>query len=343
MRSPLHDAHERLGARFVEFSGWSMPVHYSSVLEEHMAVRTTSGWFDVSHLGRFALRGDGAEEAVDKLLTNSLAVIEPGRSQYTLMLNESGGVVDDVIVWWWAPGDLWVLPNAANHERVMAAFQEQAPDVVLEDLRPATVAIAVQGPDAPSVLERVLGFAPRRFRTAAGTFAGRPVWSAGTGYTGERGGEVVLPVETGAEFVEALGAAGCTPCGLGARDTLRLEAGLPLWGQEMSDEIDPLSAGLGFAVKWDHEFVGRSSLESIKESGPEVPVAFRTPDRRIPRPGMQLRSGDTSGIVTSGSFSPVLGCGIGLGRLAGDPQQGLEVQIRRDWVGVEIVQPPFHR
>jgi aminomethyltransferase len=225
----------------------------------------------------------------------------------------------------------------------MEQFRTHAPHVELEDLRPSTVAIAVQGPDAPAILEQVLGFAPKRFRTAAGSFAGQPVWAAGTGYTGEGGGEVVLPLESAEEFVEAIGAAGSTACGLGARDTLRLEAGLPLWGQEMDDEIDPLSAGLGFAVKWDHEFTGRAALEEIRESGHAVPVAFRTPDRRIPRPGMRLRSDGIEGVVSSGSFSPMLECGIGLGRLDGELGADLTVEIRGSWVEVEPVRPPFHR
>ena len=344
MRSVLHETHEKLGARFVDFSGWEMPVQYTSVLEEHMAVRESSGWFDVSHLGRFAWRGPGAEAALGALLTNSLASIDPGRSQYTLCLNEAGGVIDDIIVWWWDTDDLWVLPNAANHARVMERFAEGFPDVELMDMRPPTVAIAVQGPDAPDVLQRVLGWAPKRFRTATGTFAGEPVWAAGTGYTGERGGEIVLPVGAAAEFVEALGSHGCTPCGLGARDTLRLEAGLPLWGQEMDDTVDPLSAGLGFAVKWDHEFVGRAALEPMRETGaPRTPVAFKTADRRIPRAGMALRSGRANGVVTSGSFSPVLTCGIGMGSLDGPVADVLELEIRGEWLVVEVVEPPFHR
>lgn len=342
LRSPLHDVHERLGARFVDFGGWSMPVHYASVITEHMAVRSSAGWFDVSHLGRFSWAGPGAAHAVRRLLCNDIERIEPGRTQYSMLLNDDGGVVDDLVVWRWNADDLWILPNAANHERVMRAFADEAPDVTLRDLRPETVTVAVQGPDAPAALETVLGSAPRRFRTAMGNFEGLTYHAAGTGYTGERGGEVTLPAGSAEAFVEALVDAGVQPCGLAARDTLRLEAGLPLWGQDLDETITPLEAGLEFAVAFDHEFPGREALLRRRDAGVDRSrVAFRTPGREIPRHGQRLRAPGDDGIVTSGNFSPVLERGIGLGLLSGGSPEDLEVDIRGRWIPCEVVETPF--
>lgn len=342
-RSPLHDLHARLGARFVDFGGWEMPVQYESVLAEHTAVREHAGWFDVSHLGRFEWQGPGSLAVARRLLCNDLSRIEPGRTQYTMMLNDAGGVVDDLVVWRWEEERCWILPNAANHERVMAAFAGAGADATATDLRPSTVTIAVQGPAAPAALESVLGIAPRRFRTASGSFHDRPFWTAGTGYTGERGGEVTVPAETSEAFAEALTEAGVVPCGLGARDTLRLEAGLPLWGQDLDEATTPLEAGLGFAVSFEHDFVGRAALEGQRAGGlPKARVAFRTEGRRIPRPHHRLRTPTSDGWVSSGNFSPVLGCGIGLGYLAPPDEDGpLEVEIRDAWIPVERTTTPF--
>lgn len=345
-RSPLHPVHVELGARFVDFGGWEMPVQYQSVLTEHRAVRTAAGWFDVSHLGRFSFRGEGATATIRRLLCNDVARIGPGRSQYTMMLNESGGVVDDIIVWRWGDEDYWILPNAANHERVMGAFAEAAPGVSLEDVRPHTVAVAVQGPDAPAHLDALLEEAPRRFHTVVTRFEEVEVRAAGTGYTGEPGGEVVLPAESAATFVRALLARDVVPAGLGARDTLRLEAGLPLWGQDLDEDTTPLEAGLDFAVSFDHDFVGRDALEREREAGLRKRlVAFTTEGRRIPRHGYPLRAGASRGQVTSGNFSPMLARGIGMGYLAPPPEEGdeVEVEIRGEWITVQRQQLPFYR
>ena len=263
-----------------------------------------------------------------------------------MMLNTSGGVVDDLIIWRWGAEDYWILPNAANHERVMAAFADAAPTVALEDLRPQTVAIAVQGPEAPEHLAALLGEAPRRFRTVLTGFAGMEIHAAGTGYTGERGGEVVLPLTVAESFARALVDHGVTPAGLGARDTLRLEAGLPLWGQDLDEQTTPLEAGLEFAVSFDHEFVGRSALERERREGLRKRlVAFSTEGRQIPRHGYPLRAGESRGEVTSGNFSPMLGHGIGMGYLAPPPGEGdeIEVEIRHRWVPAKRERLPFYR
>lgn len=344
-RSPLHDVHERLGARFVDFGSWLMPVQYDSVLAEHRSVRTGAGWFDVTHLGRFELSGPGAETALLDLLCNDITAIAPGRTQYSLMLNETGGIVDDIVVWWWELERYWVFPNAANHERVMAEFTSE-PGCVVRDLQLETVLIAVQGPEAPGVLERLFGAAPGRFRTAVAGWGGGDVWLAGTGYTGERGGELATDHGTGRDLAEALVEAGVKPCGLGARDTLRLEAGLPLWGSDIDETTTPIEAGLDFAVASGRSFRGSAALEnrSLNAPGRRL-VGFALEDRGIPRHGYRVRTPDGGGEVTSGNLSPMLDLGIGLAYVAPPPNPGesIEVEIRNRWVPGRIVEPPFHK
>jgi aminomethyltransferase len=345
-RSPLHNLHERLGARFVDFGGWEMPVHYGSVLAEHKAVRASAGWFDVTHLGRFELAGPGAEAALLGLLSNEITRIEPGRTQYTLILNEKGGIIDDLVVWWWEVGEYWVFPNAANHERVMKAFSHE-PGCEVRDLRVDTVLIAVQGGRAPSILEDVLGKAPKRHRTERVNWGSEDVWMAGTGYTGERGGEVCTDPETGRRFVQSLVAASVTPCGLAARDTLRLEAGLPLWGMDIDETTTPIEAGLDFAVVMDREFVGRVALHEQQMGGVNRQlVGFILEGRGIPRHGHRVRTPDGEGHVTSGNLSPMLEMGVGLAYVSTPPAPGaseIEVEIRDRWVPGRIAKPPFHK
>lgn len=341
-RSPLHSHHERLGARFVDFGGWDMPVKYGSVLEEHGAVRTSVGVFDVSHLGRLAVSGAGATDALARLLCNDVRAYEPGRTHYTLMLDDSGGIVDDIIVWRWEEDSYWVLPNAANSDTVLTAIGAAAPQATVEDLRPSTVLLAVQGPEAPALLEQVVGEAPGRFRTAA---AGS-LKMAGTGYTGERGGEICVDADEAGELFDRLLAGGGVPCGLGSRDTLRLEAGLVLWGSDIDTSTTPLEAGLDFAVDWNHEFVGRPALERQRHEGVSRQLAGLVMEGRgIPRHGSHVTSGDSTGSVTSGNISPTLGAGIALAYLSPPVAAGAsaEVEVRRRVVPARVVKPPFHR
>ncbi len=319
-----------------------MPVQYSSVLEEHRAVRTGVGVFDVSHLGRAVLAGPDAERAARWRLTNDVALLDPGRTQYTMMLNPAGGVIDDLMVWRW-DDQLWVMPNGANHLRVLDELRSAGSDVQVEDLRPVTAAIAVQGPEAPGLLEAALSVSVARGRLVTSQFDGSEVRVGGTGYTGERGGEIVGPPAALAALFTDLLERGAVPCGLGARDTLRLEAGLPLWGQDLSEDVTPLQAGLGFAVAWDHDFVGRPALEAERSELPRALVAFTTGGRQIPRPGNPLRAGESGGWVTSGNFSPALGAGIGLGYLEPPSDAPIEVEIRGAWHPLTRVTPPFHR
>ncbi len=316
-----------------------MPVQYRSVIAEHTAVRQDCGWFDVSHLGRARVSGPGAVEAISRTFSNDIAGLEPLRTQYTLCLNDRGGIIDDVIIWS-REDDHLVLPNAGNSDRVLSLLSAH-PGVAVEDLRPHTFSIAVQGPRAPEVLERVVGVAPRRSHVLRGELAGAEIQVGGTGYTGERGGEIIGPPEIAHHLIEQLEAAGATPCGLGARDTLRLEAGLPLWGQDIDESTTPYEAGLGFAVDLSHHFVGDDALETPTVS--KRLVGFSTDGRLIPRPHHRLRAEDgSSGEVTSGNFSPTLGHGIGMGYV--DPAAtALEVEIRGEWHPVVITRMPFYR
>jgi aminomethyltransferase len=344
-RSPLHELNANLGARFVDFGGWEMPVQYVSVLAEHRAVREGVGVFDVTHLGRFALRGAGSHGALSRLLSNDIDRIEPGRCQYTMILNEDGGIVDDLIVWWWGEDDFWVMPNAANHRRVMAAFAAE-PDCEIEDLQPATVFLAVQGPEAPALVEQVTGVRPGRFLNREVETGFGALRMAGTGYTGEPGAELCAAVPAGIALTEALLDGGATPCGLGARDTLRLEAGFPLWGEDIDETTTPLEAGLDFAVSFGHDFVGSRELSSQRDDGLERRLAgFILEDRGIPRHGYDVRTLDGgSGRVTSGNISPMLDTGIGLAYIAPPATEGdrLEVRIRERWAAGRVAEPPFH-
>ena len=344
-RSPLHDRHTQLQARFVDFAGWEMPVQYEGVISEHMAVRKACGVFDVSHLGRFSVEGDGSVALLRSMLCNDADAIGPGRAQYTMALNEAGGVIDDIIIWRWAESDYWVLPNGANFDDVVGDFQAAAAEgVTIAEVRSGTVLLAVQGPRAPEVMEKALGTVPGRFRLAETQFGGETIRLAGTGYTGERGAEVAAPLSVAGALLDALLSAGAIACGLGARETLRLEMGYPLWGQDLDERTTPLEAGLGWVVDWEHEYRGRSALDAQRADGvPKALIGFAVEGRQIPRHDYPMRSGDSTGVVTSGNYSPVLEHGIGMGYLsppANDAQE-VEIEIRGRWVEARITDTPF--
>ncbi len=322
-----------------------MPVQYDGVLAEHAAVRQSVGLFDVSHLGRFDVTGPGATELVRYQLCNDVTTIAAGRAQYTMALNDRGGVVDDIIVWRYADDGYWVMPNGTNFDEILGRFADNTDGATaVTAVRDETVLIAVQGPDSPGVVESVIGAMPGRFRVIDGEFEGGWFRAGGTGYTGERGAEIAVPSESGQSLFEALLEAGATACGLGARDTLRLEMGYPLWGQDLDESTTPLEAGLGWVIGWDHDFVGKAEVSRQQDNGvPRALVAFACEGRTIPRHGHRLRAGSSTGEVTSGNFSPTLGHGIGMGYLAPpiEPGTPIEVEIRHDWVPAQQVDPPF--
>jgi aminomethyltransferase len=347
--SPLDAQHEALGARMVPFGGWAMPLQYTGVLEEHRACREHAVVFDVSHLGTVEFAGAGARDALQWLLTNDLRRIGPGRAQYTHLLDpDDAHVVDDIIVWWVAPDRFFVMPNASNTERLSSAAVEAAShasdEFEVADVTASRAVLAVQGPDARKLLSAV--------STDAAAVARFDVvkvgeWTvAGTGYTGEDGVEIHVPAAGAPELWNALLAAGVTPAGLGARDTLRLEAGLPLHGHELGPGITPLQAGLGWVVRWDKgDFRGRDALDEERERG----IARRLrgisiEGRRPAREGAPvLVDGREVGAVTSGNFSPTLGHAIALAFVPPDLELGTAVQcdVRGQLLDGRIVKPQF--
>jgi len=356
--SPLHDRHVAAGAKFADFSGWSMPIEYAGggVLAEHTAVRTAVGLFDVSHLGTGTVRGPGAAALVDRCLTNDLSRIGPGQAQYTLCCTEEGGVVDDLIVYLHGPDDVLLVPNAANAAEVFARLAAEAPDgVKVTDRHEQVAVLAVQGPRSPQVLAAV-GLAadlPYMSFAGGGSVVGGDVTVCRTGYTGEHGYELLVAADRAGDLWDGLVAAGephgIRPCGLGARDTLRTEMGYPLHGHELSRDITPNQARAGWAVGWKKpRFWGRAALLSEKEAGPaRLLWGLRASGRGIPRPGMAVldAGGDRIGEVTSGTFSPTLRTGIGLALLdtAAGVREGAEVSVdvRGRPQPVEVVRPPF--
>ena len=354
-RSPLDARHRALGAKFAAFGGWSMPVEYAGagVLAEHAAVRSAVGIFDVSHLGKITVRGPSAAAFVNRCLSADLNKIGAGQAQYTLILTDSGGVVDDLIAYRRSDDDIFLIPNAANTETVAAMLQAAAPaGITVTDRHDDYVVLAVQGTLSDEVL------------TAAGLPAGHPYMSFAdvdlggvsvsvcrTGYTGERGYELVAPTAAAEQVWDAVVAAGepygLQPAGLGARDTLRTEMGYPLHGQDISPQISPVQARLGWAVGWKKDaFFGDSALRAEKEFGPSRLLrGLKATGRGIPRPGMLVRDpdGQEIGSITSGTFSPTLKTGIALALIDArfELDEGVLVDIRQRQEPFVITKPPF--
>jgi aminomethyltransferase len=351
-RSPLDGEHRALGARFAPFGGWEMPLQYSSVLEEHRSCRTDAVMFDVSHLGSVRVEGPGALDALQWAFTNDLGRVAPGRAQYTHLLDpDDAHVVDDIIVWWVDDDTFLVMPNASNTGGVTTALREAAARVTAaseaRDITTSRAVIAVQGPGARERLATVAPDAARvaRFdvRAVRDAFDG---YTAGTGYTGEDGVELHVPALDAPQVWRDLLAAGVRPAGLGARDTLRLEAAYPLHGHELGPGITPLQAGLGWVVRFDKgEFRGRTPLLAEKERGVSRRLrGLLTADRQVPRAGCAVLARDTpAGEVTSGNFSPTLGHGIALAFLPPDTEIGaaVAIDIRGRHVPADVVPTPF--
>ena len=343
-RTALYDLHAELGAKLVEFGGWEMPLSYADgTVAEHRACRHDAVIFDVSHLGTVAVSGSGATDRLQSTLTNDLGKVAPGRAQYTHLLDDHASVIDDIIVWWRGDDTFDVMPNASNTNRVVEAIGGV-------DTTTSRAVIAIQGPAARAKVSLISPDAAnvKRFHVLETTIGSVPVVVAGTGYTGEDGIEIAVPAEAASELFGRLVDAGIRPAGLGARDTLRLEAGLPLHGHELGEGITPLDAGLGWVVGWDKPaFRGREALLAQREQGPSRRLVGIVGDGRQPlRDGAPVRfDGDEIGTTSSGNFSPMLGVGIALAFIdaksaasSGDP---VTVEVRGRSVDAHLSEYPF--
>ncbi len=355
-RIPLHSVHAALGARFGAFAGWELPMVYTSILDEHQAVRNRVGMFDVSHLGHLEVFGPDALAQLQLLVTQDLTVLEAGRACYTPMLTPKGAILDEMIIYHLQPDRFRLVVNAANGDKVLAWLKSRVNSgTPVEDLRLRVGTLALQGPKATEVLGRVCPEAPSRLpRYGVGeeTLAGRQGWIARTGYTGEDGFEIFFPVEDLPSLWEALMEAGkhsgIQPIGLGARDTLRLEAGLPLGGSDLDEKTTPLEAGLEWTVVWQKgPFVGRDALERQRREGvTRRLVGFELREPGVARTGYPITRGeDKIGQVTSGTMLPGSRA-IGLGYVspsAAKPGTEIQIEIHGRRVKAEVVKPPFTR
>jgi aminomethyltransferase len=354
LHTPLYGEHVRLGARLVPFAGWEMPLQYRGIIEEHHAVRRAVGMFDVSHMGRFEVRGPEAAHGLRYICTYAVHRLAPGQGHYSFLCNQAGGILDDIYVFRLAQERFLVVANAANAARVRQWLEAHLPrGAELVDRHRSTAMLAVQGPRAVATCARALapalGSLPRRgcLETAWGEGV---LFASRTGYTGEDGLELVVAAEGGPALWRRLLEAAVTPCGLGARDTLRLEAALPLYGQDIDEGVDPFQLGLAFAVSLDDgaDFIGRQALLRVREEGPRRLLAcLKASGRGIMRAGYPIyREGEEVGRVTSGGYSPTLGVSIGMGFLPPPLAQvgtALTVGVRGQLLPVQVVPRPFYR
>ena len=352
-QTPLYQLHCDLGAQMVDFAGWQMPLHYGSQLNEHRVVREQFGMFDVSHMTVVDLRGTEALAFLRYLLANDVSKLkEQGDALYSCMLNEKGGVIDDLIVYRQNQTAYRLVVNAATRDNDLKWIEQQAKafDVSVQE-RDELSMLAIQGPDIRETIPKVFGDS-----AAADILKLKPFkalshedsWIARTGYTGEDGFEIILPGEKAQQLWKELLALGVHPCGLGARDTLRLEAGLNLYGTDMDETITPLEANLAWTVAWepaDRDFIGREALTQQKANG----INYKMVGLVMDDPGM-LRNhqsvsvdSDKEGVITSGSFSPTMGCAIALARLPADMSNGVSIERRGKTINLRVVKPPFVR
>jgi len=350
--TPLYGEHIALGARMVDFAGWQMPVQYASIIEEHNAVRTGVGIFDVSHMGEFRVSGPDVTEALQRIMTNDLDRISTlGSALYTVMCDEGGGIIDDLIVYHTGDLEYLIVVNAANRQTDWDWITAHLPQTVkIADESDRTALIAVQGPRSLAVIGELAGegwIPPARFEIGEAELDSVPVLLARTGYTGEDGVEVFCHTSQAAVIWRTLlGFSEVTPCGLGARDTLRLEMGYLLYGSDMDRGIDPLSAGLGWVVpKAKSGYIGAEAIARVRAEGPKRKLVGLTLSDGVPRHGYPvLHGGEEVGKVTSGTFSPTLGHGIATAYVPAalaEPGTALEVGIRRKVVPAVVTRPPF--
>jgi aminomethyltransferase len=346
-RTPLYDRHEAAGARLVPFAGWEMPVLYEGIRQEHVAVRTGAGIFDVSHMGEVETRGPDAEAFLQRVLSNDIAKIPLGGAQYSVLCKEDGGVLDDLFTYRLGEDRYLTVTNASNHERdhEWIASQTDDFDVTVTDSAADWAMIALQGPRARAILDGlIVGEAPARMRATETTVAGAPALVCGTGYTGEDGVELLVPPDQAEQVWDALADGGATPVGLGARDTLRLEVCFHLYGNDLSEDRNPIEAGLGWVCKLDTGFIGSDALREFEPAETIVPFAFTGPG--IPRQGNPVHTEHGEGVVTSGTMSPCLEVGIGMGYVpleATRPGTPIEVDVRGKRRPAEVRERPLYK
>lgn len=360
LRTPLYDTIVGMGAKMTGFGGWDMPVQFAGLKAEHAAVRSQCGMFDISHMGKFALRGPNLMNALQRLVPSDLSRLKPGRGKYTVLLNEAGGILDDLIVYWQTPEEdgtqrAIAIVNAATTDKDRNWMVEKmaGTGTELEDLSGDRILLAVQGPEAAAQLQKLTDAnlsKVKSYRFVETEILGEPAFMGRTGYTGEDGFEVMVSPEAGLKLWQALLDAGVAPCGLGARDTLRLEAAMALYGQDVNDTTTPFAAGLDWLVHLGRkgDFIGREVLEQQQETGvDQILVGLQLSDRNIARHDYPvLHNGETVGIVTSGTLSPTLGYPIAIARVPAELSkvgQKLSVQIRKKTAEAVVCDRPFYK
>ncbi len=357
-RTPLYEKHKEADAKLVEFAGWELPLMYTSITEEHNWTREKIGLFDVSHMGRFEISGPESAETLDTLCTNAIIDLENNSTKYTLMCNEAGGILDDMMVTRFGEEKFYLVCNASNREKILKWIEKQAlPGTNIVDKTFETGMMAIQGPLSAKLAKRYL---PEELSSLAhrkayiGEIFGIEIIAFRGGYTGEDGFEIVLPAEVTPMVWDQLinvrfdNDKIVKPAGLGARNTLRIEAGLPLYGHELTEQIDPISAKLEFAVNFEHDFIGKESMQKIKEAGPsKVRVGLILNTRRSAREGFKIYKDDEEcGYITSGTFSITLQKSIAMGyvkREFSEVGENLLVEIGKEYHKAEVVKLPFYK
>ena len=349
--TPLYELHREAGAKLVPFAGWEMPVEYDGIRPEHLAVRTHAGIFDVSHMGEVETEGPGALAFLQHVLSNDVAAIEIGGAQYSCLTNEQGGVIDDLFTYRLGDDRYLTVTNAANHgtDLEWLGRHTQGFDIAVRDVADNYAMLAVQGPHARRIVAETLNIElPARMHVLVVRIGDRPALVCGTGYTGEDGVELLIDPEIAPPIWTELVDAGVVPCGLGARDTLRLEVCFHLHGQDLTPDRTPIEAGLGWCCKEETGFVGSEAIAAVRAAGPaEKLVPFTIEGRGIPRPGNEvLKDGERVGVVTSGTFSPSLEVGIGMAYVAAqlaEPGAELEIDVRGRRRPAKIGSKPLYK
>ncbi|MCH8501899.1 MAG: glycine cleavage system aminomethyltransferase GcvT [Aliidiomarina sp.] len=350
-RTPLYQHHLDAGAKMVDFHGWDMPLNYGSQIEEHHAVRQNVGMFDVSHMTIVDVTGPEAKAYLRRLLANDVAKLQmPGKALYTAMLNETGGVIDDLIVYFFNEESYRLVVNSATRDKDLAWMEAQSGefDVAITE-RTEFAMLAVQGPQAPATVAKLLTSEQQAEVAAMKPFVGLQMddlFIATTGYTGEAGYEIIIPADVVGRIWNQLIELGVKPCGLGARDTLRLEAGMNLYGQDMDESVSPLSSNMAWSVAFepaDRDFIGRSALEAEKAAGTHKLVGLVMQEKGVLRAGLKVVVEGGEGVITSGTFSPTLGYSIALARVPQPAGETAEVEMRKKMVTVKVVKPSFVR